>query len=467
MIKFKTKLFFLPLEIKTREFYPKLYFANMAIENNYSCFLGDKAGIFRATKYFNNGVYFYKSINFTDTNHILKIKKNNNKYIVQDEEGGFSFSNKREFSKFFTFRSSKKNVQLIDRFFNWGIFDYKNCSNRYLEFKKKFVIAGGLRFEVCNKKIFNKIYSTEINKIKECYSKKYILITTSHLTSKKEIKNYINSDASFMKLYTNKQKKLRLKNLKGFLEMNYKFRDLIIYLNKHFPKITIVIRPHPSENLDDWRKFLNDKLFNKKNIFINTESDINALTKQALCLINSKSSSALHAFFHKIPIISFIPGDLKYKKRIFDYMGTEAKNKNSVKNLVKKILTHKDLKGSRKVNKMLTLHINNLRKNKNITSKIILNEVEKIYSGISEINIFKILLLSPIYKISDFFFKVFKIRYYNPKLFQSAIRSTDEKILNGLNKKEIEEFFINIGKINQVRIYEFGKNCFFICKKKI
>jgi len=266
-MKFKTKLFFLPLEIKTRELYPKLYFASRALENNYSCFLGDKAGIFRATKYFNNGVYFYKSINFTDTNHILKIKKGNNKYIVQDEEGGFSFSNKREFSKFFTFRSSKKNIQLIDRFFNWGIFDYKNCLNRYLEFKKKFVITGGLRFEVCDKKIFNKIYCSEINKIKKYYNKKYILITTSHLTSKKEIKNYINSDHSFMKLYTKKQKKIRLKNLKAFLEMNFKFRDLIIYLSKHFPKITIVIRPHPSENVDDWRNFLNKKLYNKKKYF--------------------------------------------------------------------------------------------------------------------------------------------------------------------------------------------------------
>jgi len=148
-------------------------------------------------------------------------------------------------------------------------------------------------------------------------------------------------------------------------------------------------------------------------------------------------------------------------------MGTEAKNKNSVKKLIEKILIYKDLKSSRKANKILRLHVNNLKKSKNITSKIILNEVKKIYNGISDINIFKILLLSPIYKITDFFFKFFKIRYYNPKLFQSGIRSTDEKIVNGLNKKEIEEFFINIGKINQIRIYEFGKNCFFICKKKI
>ena len=70
-----SKILFLPIEFKSREFYPKLYFANKALDKNFACFFGDKAGIFRATKYFNNGIYFYKSINATDTNHIKAITK--------------------------------------------------------------------------------------------------------------------------------------------------------------------------------------------------------------------------------------------------------------------------------------------------------------------------------------------------------------------------------------------------------
>ena len=54
MFNLKTKLFFLPIEIKSRELYPKLYFAKKAMERNYSIFIGDKAGIFRATIYFNS-----------------------------------------------------------------------------------------------------------------------------------------------------------------------------------------------------------------------------------------------------------------------------------------------------------------------------------------------------------------------------------------------------------------------------
>ena len=50
--------------------------------------------------------------------------------IVLDEEGGFSFSSDSEYSKFLTYRSSKENLELIDRFFNWGNFDYQNCLRR-------------------------------------------------------------------------------------------------------------------------------------------------------------------------------------------------------------------------------------------------------------------------------------------------------------------------------------------------
>ena len=50
MFNFKTKLFFLPIEIKTRELYPKLYFAKKALERNYSIFIGDKAGLFLIKK---------------------------------------------------------------------------------------------------------------------------------------------------------------------------------------------------------------------------------------------------------------------------------------------------------------------------------------------------------------------------------------------------------------------------------
>ena len=110
---------------------------------------------------------------------------------------------------------------------------------------------------------------------------------------------------------------------------------------KNFPNIPIVIRPHPSENLNDWKRFVIQKLPSKKNIFINSDDDINVVINNSICLINSKSSSSLHAFFQKKPIISFIPKNVKYRKRIFDYVGSAAQNTKEVANLIRLILEKK------------------------------------------------------------------------------------------------------------------------------
>lgn len=465
MLHLKTKLFFLPIEIKTRELYPKLFFLKKALEKNYSAFIGDKAGIFRATKYFSNGVYFYKSINFTDKGHIIKIKKRNNKYIVLDEEGGFSFSNNKEYLKFLTYRTSRENVNLIDRFFNWGKFDYLNCINRYPKFKKKFKISGGIRFEICDQNILNKIYQGDILKLKKIYKKKHILITTSHLTSKKEIKNYMNSDETFMKIKNKTEKNLRYKELVSLYELNLEFRNLIKSLAKNFKDIPIVIRPHPSENLNDWKEFINKYFYGKENIYINVKQDLNSVIRNSLCVINSKSSSGLHAFFQNIPIISFIPKKVKYRKRVFDYMGSEANNINEVIKFVSLIKDNKKLnKTKKKSYKLLSNNIYNFVKNNN-SSKIILKEVDKIYKNKSEINKLLIIFLSPLYKVSDFIFKILKIRYHSEKLSSSAIRLSKEKLHDGINKYEIKNFFQNLGISKNINIISFGKNCFFIYRK--
>ena len=68
------KLIFFPIEIKSRELKVRLLMSLFALKKNFFCFIGDKHGIFRATKHFSPGSYFYKSINHKDTGHIQKIK---------------------------------------------------------------------------------------------------------------------------------------------------------------------------------------------------------------------------------------------------------------------------------------------------------------------------------------------------------------------------------------------------------
>ena len=457
------KLLFLPIEIKTREFYPKLYLATKALDQNYSCFIGDKAGIFRATKYFNNGVYFYKSANIPDTQHIIKIKKKKKKYVVLDEEGGFTLVLDKEIKDFISHRSSKINISLIDKFFNWGKFDYFHYIKKYPTLKKKFLITGGLRFEVCQKSIVKKIYKYQINNIKSEYGNNYTLIISSHgVTNLSELKHMFESDKYYMKLKTKKDKQERYKLLYELYKLNKEFKNLIISIVKNFPKQKFILRPHPSESLKEWNKFLSKNLKDQKNIYIDVKNDLNALIFNSNGIINSKSGASIHSIIQNKPIISYTPKFLKYELRLSDYLGHTSKTKNDVIKNFKKIIINKSTKKAQN-SKLLFKNINNFCTKKK-PSSIILKELDKLYNAKSKINILTILFLSPIYFFFDFFLRKLKLRQH--KMQDLTYRTTTEKIhKEGLKKSEVEEFVKNMDKKKSIRVLSFGKNCFFLYKK--
>ena len=131
------KIIYISIEIKNRELFSKLFFIANNIKENFVFFIGDKLSIKRAIKYFGKGIYFYKSINRNDTGHISQVKNKKNLYVSLDEEGGFVQSNLNSLDSFLQYRSSNKNMSLIDRVYTWGDFDNKAWKKKYKKYKKK------------------------------------------------------------------------------------------------------------------------------------------------------------------------------------------------------------------------------------------------------------------------------------------------------------------------------------------
>lgn len=110
-------LIYLTVEVKSRELISKLFFIGNNIKEKFYFVIGDKLAIRRATNLFGKGVYFYKSLNKNDTNHIKRIKDKGNIYLSLDEEGGYALSNDINFLSFLKFRSSIENLKLVDRIY--------------------------------------------------------------------------------------------------------------------------------------------------------------------------------------------------------------------------------------------------------------------------------------------------------------------------------------------------------------
>lgn len=446
------KIIFLPIEIKSRELKPKLYLAYQALKKDYYCFIGDKAGIFRSVKYFSPGVYFYKSINFPDTDHIKKIKKLKNIYVVQDEESGFTHSSKKDLQKYITVRSSKINVSLIDKFFNWGQFDFDEWKKRYKDYSYKFCLTGSPRVDLWSPNLIKKIYKKENNHIFLNYGINIVTIISSNITSKNDLNRYLETDKIWFKFRSKKEKENRLKQLKSDLSFHYEFVKMINKISKKNPKINFIVRPHPGESVEDWKKIT--KKMNS-NVILDNNFDITPWLYNSKFVIQSSSSVALQTLIMKKNLITYKPDGFNYNRNYPNKFGFIAKDSNKINTILrnKVKLSHKVKKDILLIKKRITNH------DQSTAAKEMMMEISKIHRNKEKINLITFSFLSFLYFIKVNFLKIFKIQKIKKNIF-----FPQSKIPNGISKKEVANFFHAIDS-NSINIKRFGPGCFLLFKK--
>jgi len=458
------KILYLPIEIKKRELLPKLFLGLSALNKGFNFVIGNKTSIFAATDYFGPGVYFYKSMNFNDTNHIKAIKKKNNIYVVHDEESGVTHSTLKTFNNFINIRSSKENINLIDKFFTWGKFDHSAWIKKYKKHKNKFKMTGSPRLDLCISKVNENFLSDEINQIKKKYNK-FILFISSGVSSDKELKNIFKQDKFFFRYKKRIEKKNRIVQMRNLRRYFKSSVEMIRHISTKFQDTNIVIRPHPNENLNDWKKILKNS---DKNIFLDlSNNDITTLIKGSECIIHNSSFSGIQASLLKKPIVIFSPKNINLSKRNFpNKLGYIAHSKEKVFLILKNILNSKKKFNKKKFYKKTLTRVN-FSKYKTASDKII-NNISKFKVNKSSKNNININFYSKYLFLKNFIKK--KINY-EIKEFDSKYtrRTMSEKLGGGILKKDILKY-IKIAKKNNknfknVNLKPFGPNGFFIYVK--
>ncbi len=308
---------FLPIEIKTREFIPKLFLISRALNKNIDCFIGDKVAVNRAIRYFKKGVYFHKSINKKDKEYILDIKSKVNNYISLDEEFGFATTNKKQLKNYLNIRSSYKNVKNVDRIYNWGKFDHSVWANKYPSFSNKFLISGAPRLDIWKKKIYRMIFKNEIYYLKKKY-KKFIFIPSTFISSKKRLNQMIKQEKRITKTKELLKKRINAKIFE--FKLFNEFLKLIRLLSKDFPDFNIVIKPHPTEDPKDWLKSIKKY----RNVYVDSQFELTPyiaaaelvifnlsisgiqsvmMNKKTICYSTLKQNDSLRSFPNKFGIV--------------------------------------------------------------------------------------------------------------------------------------------------------------------
>ncbi len=286
----KKNIIVIPIEVKVREFLPKLLLScNLVKNTKFEVFFGGQR--FLTKKLIPKNCIYFDKFTYSESRNIAPYHQKN-RVIMQDEEGPISFFHKKIVKKRYDLNQKK----YLDFFLFSGKRDLETV--KYLKIsknkKKTFGIA---KLDLLNKKNL-KFFDEEVNEIKNKY--KNFLFVTGH-SSLRKTKN----QSKFM--FGNDKTESLIKN---YDNVNKNYLSLLMLCKKIAilnPDLIVIFRRHPREIDINVEKILGKKPPNLKLIFKYSVTPWMIACKYYL---HSGCQTSLEAIALKKKMITFIPHNI-------------------------------------------------------------------------------------------------------------------------------------------------------------
>ena len=297
MIFKKTKILLFPVETIVRELDYRLILAVLCARPDWQIILGNHVNLVRVARNIKNAVILLKD---TDDYLFDIYIKNNIRVIQLDEEGGIYGGGRQNWENILLERLDVKKIRPDDYVCTWGPFQQRYYQSFNPACSDNIVVTGNPRFELgreCYRKLFNK----EVNILKERYGR-IILINTNFVSN-----NCAGGDVS-LRYYNveNKDPEIRSYYLEQYVhdaKNQASYIDLINKVSNKFPAHTIVLRPHPSENIHTYETFF--KYIPRA--VVTREGTLNAWLLASEVLIHNGCTTAVEGYQSGTPIVNYMP----------------------------------------------------------------------------------------------------------------------------------------------------------------
>ena len=328
---------YINVEISERELDSKLLLAVIAAARGHQVIISDNSGIDRGfrSKLFAPGIFHTKCITPLDKKvnfHQALIK---NGYLITsiDEEAGLDMVDYEEFSKT---RYSEQTIEQSSAVFAWGKDDMEFLEKFYPKQKSKLHKTGSPRIDLLNSS-FLKYW-----KIPKKIPKRPYLLVSSNMGKANYIKPFFyffceNRDIGYYK----RDEKMFKQDFYWAAEDNFKtysFIEAIKYLAKNNNGFDIVLRPHPVENINSWKIYLEGL----PNVYVIREGPITPWILNSFALMHSGCTTAIEATVAKKPVVSYVPFKMNYTSTLTNNFGYH------VETLEKLLITINDIFHERK-----------------------------------------------------------------------------------------------------------------------
>ena len=357
----KDRILYLPIETFAREFHSKLYLAYLACQKDWTVVIGPEYDINKIIKYLPSGVYFGIGLHKKTKKVLSSIKKFGHIILTQDEEG----LDRWEPTLYKEYRIDPEINEFVEYFLCWGEEDKKIITSAFNK-PINAVAVGNLRLDLLNENL-RKIFFEEVSDIKN-KNGDFILIngkfgTVNH---KNGLDYYINDLKVRGWMNTPYKKNFHFQRF----DFQKKIFEEMIELSIALAKLgyQIVVRPHPSESLEVWKKRTENY---SKNIKIIRSGNIIPWLLGSKLVIHNGSTSAIEALLLDKAVISYRPyKNSSVETDLPNSIGICLENKQDVI----KYLTNLDEKKFQEINlislNILNQHIKINKNNNNVGIKI-------------------------------------------------------------------------------------------------
>lgn len=304
-----SKKIYIPVEVKNREFNSRLLLASYAVENGFDVVIGDQRKLTMLLDSLPCGIYFDKSLSKNKLKRYEYLKSSEWVLASIDEEGLMSRNNKE---RYLTQRHSAKSLSLTDLIFTWGKEEKDIILEQYPEFSDKIFPTGNPRIDLLSAQ-YNSEYSAAANQLREKYGD-YLLFPSSF-----SVNHALGHDGFFKNLEnlgritSDAEKQAYIKKHEFFARTFKKYVGLVDVVSKMYAHMTIIVRPHPSEDMSFWVEEFKDH----DNVQVIRDGAITPWVMASNAVIHSSCTTGIEARALHKPVISYLPyTDHEYVKHI-------------------------------------------------------------------------------------------------------------------------------------------------------
>ena len=298
---------YISTEITIRELDSNLLLATLAADRGHEVIVSDLESFIKGmnTGVLAPGIFHTKSLTPADhkiARHKAIIDKG---FMITsiDAEAGLDIKGHEEFIKT---RYSEQSIEQSSAVFGWGSDDTEALKQAYPKHSSKIHKTGGPRADLW-KSLFIDYWG-----IPQKVPVKPFLLVSSNMTRANSVERY--------------HDRLRQKKILGYhkadpesfesdflrigedFNRTYAFLKSIKYLAKNNNGYDIVLRPHPSEDIEPWKFLLEDI----PNVHVIREDSISAWVNNAFAIMHNRCTTALEATVSKKPVVTYIPFKANY-----------------------------------------------------------------------------------------------------------------------------------------------------------